>query len=306
MAGIMYNMKPLYQFDSIDLPNTMYKLPQLQGKVLDKCGEPEEPEDLSQLSPELLALRERQLNLLARLDQALDDVNKPKRRVPKRSENHEQLVKAVVQSTARAKPVPVTNQLDIVIHADPEDPPYSLKVIRMCLDKKFKVLWKVHHHSSLPSNNNKKEVLLWPDESTTTRHTYDIIITLIWKKTSSPTLHLSPTMTIPVQGEANIARFFGRLLGLYDNDPSNVITSATIDAYISAADVISGPSNLDKSAALESVAGALKGNKWVLGKVPSIADFLLVSALFKFGEDSMKSSHQGLLKWFQSVESLIS
>ena len=93
-------------------------------------------------------------------------------------------------------------------------------------------------------------------------------------------------MTIPVQGEANIARFFGRLLGLYDNDPSNVITSTTIDAYISAADVISGPS-AEKSAALESVAGALKGNKWVLGKVPSIADFLLVSALFKFGEDSM-------------------
>jgi len=305
MAGIMYAVKPLYQFGAIELPDVMYKLPQLQGEVLMKTDEEvapcEEPEDLSQLSPELLALRERQLDLLARLDKAL----KPKRKVPKRGNNHEQLVRTVVQSTAKAKPIPIDNQLDIVIQADPEDPPYSLRTIRMCLDKKFKVLWKVHYHSSLPSDVDQEDVLLWSDESATDRHLYDIIITLIWKKTPAPIIHLSPSMTIPVHGEANIVRFFGRLLGLYDSDPNNVITSATANAFMSAADVISSPTSTqqEKSAALEFVAGSLGSNKWLLGKVPSVADFLLASSLFKYSGGGVK---ENLQQWFQNVESLIS
>ena len=69
---------------------------------------------LFQLSPEFKALRMRQIDLLERLDAALGETKKPKRKVPKKSSNHNQLVNSVTQSTGKAKPITLVRN-DVVI-----------------------------------------------------------------------------------------------------------------------------------------------------------------------------------------------
>ena len=49
MAGIMYKVEPLYQFKSIELPDVMYKLPQIQGNVMSASSSNDDDEDISQV-----------------------------------------------------------------------------------------------------------------------------------------------------------------------------------------------------------------------------------------------------------------
>ena len=110
-------------------------------------------------------------------------------------------------------------------------------------------------------------------------------------------------MTIPILGEANITRFFSRLLGLYDSGPQNIVTSATMDAFLAAGEVISSSSEEGKANnALEFIENHLTNNKWILGEVPSLVDGFLISVLYKY-KGAMK---RNLQQWFNGVETLIS
>jgi len=106
---------------------------------------------------------------------------------------------------------------DIVISADPQKPPHSLKFYAQVLSKKFPVFTCVHAHSSVKSKipGELMDFLAPTSSKNLERGQAKYVITLIWKASSSqqqlPSVMSDPSKPAIV-GEVNVGRFLTRIV----------------------------------------------------------------------------------------------
>lgn len=166
---------------------------------------------------------------------------------------------------------------NIVINADPEHPPYSILPLVKALASKFVVSAKTHIHSSvvgrLPSHCY--EFLSLNEDQTRPQDGQMIKISLIWKHGI-----VRPNIIIregdQFSGEANVARYFARLL----DDPTvlpydDMLMNPRLDLDL---DNLTQHQYTNPSA-IKTFLQEMKATPWLSGKSFSLVDILVWSII---------------------------
>lgn len=262
-TGGMYKMKPVCpSLNSVELPTCMYKLPNLHGKVSPNVENMDPLEHLEYRQEEILSKLEdiqSRVNILATTYGV--DLNSVAAGVPTGSCN--------AQAFGSIK--------DIVVYADPDSPPFYLFVLYSILKKNSRVMATTYTHSSLKSNIPQKLQAVFQNHKQEARWLQDLIISLIWKKDKfGPSLMVSPHVQTAIYGEANIARFIGRYLNLYDD--TDLKQSALIDNALDMAHQLINGSNKESAAIIRTLNSTLGKNEYLTGYF-SLADIVMWSAV---------------------------
>eukprot|EP00062_Callorhinchus_milii_P008973 gi/632952279/ref/XP_007891764.1/ PREDICTED: aminoacyl tRNA synthase complex-interacting multifunctional protein 2 [Callorhinchus milii] len=190
---------------------------------------------------------------------------------------------------------------DIVINANPSEPPLSLLVLHGLLCERYKVLSSVHVHSSVENVPTRLLNCLGEGTKNRPRHEYQLGFTLIWKQVFKPQMKFCVQSMCPIEGEGNIARFLFSLLG----NSYNPVTSTIIDSWVDTAIFqLKGGSNKEKAAVMRLLNTNLGKSPWIIGADLSVADVVLYCTLQQSeGENSVPTNVQ---KWIKSCENLAS
>jgi len=287
--------------NDVVLCKNMYKMPNVMSFETSKPQSEEE---------ELFC---KQKKLMQMLDQFLAENTAKKSEAPKPSKTEKKEVKSTSPPVATNseflkqfetyRPTMPAKLTDVVIWADTAGPPLSLNFIKTLLDTHFNVLWKIHKHSSLDLNGRKnadQKNLVWKNNPSSDRNQYDFVVTLVWKSMPEPELWLSPSCP-PVTGEADILRYFGRILGVYDVT-NDLNTTTRIDSVLSQLEnnkVSRASNNSSSCKELEKfINGLVSGDAdWKCGNKCTIADAYAISMAAK---SSMIFQKPKLFKWFAS------
>jgi len=260
LSNVMYKVQPVNKINpsSVQLATCMYKTQSMLGDMVAES----QGGDSS-----LVALKDRQLSLLQKIDACL-------------SANSENVNMSSVASAVQVKKPSVAPKfMDIVIHANPDKPPLSLNFVKTCLDKQYNVLWKSFNHSSI--RKSPSSTMLWKDQETVNRGIFDLVVTVIWKQVSSPTLILCPSMCTPITGEANLLRYFGRMIGIYDCKSVDLMLTTEIDNMLSNLENSRFDAG-DRKSLLPDFKAIMESKKsWLCGNQITIADAFAVSLSMK-------------------------
>lgn len=106
-------------------------------------------------------------------------------------------------------------KIDVVIKADPLNPPLALKVLLSFLNQSCKIRAQTHIHSNINLLDDDDELKNFLSlNQNWSRSFADVNVSLIWKEIpilSDPVLYVSSKIT-PIHGEANILRYFIRAI----------------------------------------------------------------------------------------------
>ncbi|XP_005304759.2 aminoacyl tRNA synthase complex-interacting multifunctional protein 2 isoform X2 [Chrysemys picta bellii] len=188
---------------------------------------------------------------------------------------------------------------DIVINANPSQPPLSLLVLHSLLCERYKILSAVHTHSSVKCVPENLLKCFGEQTRKQSRHEYQLGFTLIWKNVPKPQMKFSIQTMCPIEGEGNIARFLFSLFG----QKHNAVTSTLIDSWVDTAIFqLKEGSNKEKAAVLRSMNTTLGKTPWLGGNELTVADIVAWCALQQ--TSSSNAVPANVQKWMKSCENL--
>ncbi|KAK6481749.1 aminoacyl tRNA synthase complex-interacting multifunctional protein 2 [Huso huso] len=303
----MYKIKPISGGEiQIDLPTCMYKLPNIHCH---RSGSDHAQDQSGKVDPALKALEARQDDIMKRLYELKATVDGLSKTITTPDADID--VTSMVQDTPSMS-LTGTASLDsllgkdygalrdIVINANPSQPPLSLLVLYSLLCERYKVLSAVHVHSSVSSV--PAHLLKCFGEQVNhnySRHDFQLGFTLIWKDVPKPQMKFNIQNMCPIEGEGNIARFLFSLLG----QAQDVLTATLVDSWVDAAmfQLVEG-SNKEKATALRSLNGALGRTPWLVGSDLTLADIVTWCAVLQSG--SAAAVPANVQKWMKCCENL--
>ncbi|XP_028310785.1 aminoacyl tRNA synthase complex-interacting multifunctional protein 2, partial [Gouania willdenowi] len=190
---------------------------------------------------------------------------------------------------------------DIVINANPSQPPLSLLVLHSLLCQRYRVLSTVHVHSSV--SNVPPQLLSClgaPHADSYARHLFQLGFTLIWKDVPKPQMKFSIQNMCPIEGEANVARFLYKLLAPYPSDPG---AATLVDSWVDTAFFqLAKGSAKKRTAVLRALNSALGRNPWMAGPEFSLADVACYCCVLQSGSASAAAAN--VQRWIKSCENL--
>ncbi|XP_050822718.1 aminoacyl tRNA synthase complex-interacting multifunctional protein 2 isoform X3 [Gopherus flavomarginatus] len=188
---------------------------------------------------------------------------------------------------------------DIVINANPSQPPLSLLVLHSLLCERYKILSAVHTHSSVKCVPENLLKCFGEQTRKQSRHEYKLGFTLIWKNVPKPQMKFSIQTMCPIEGEGNIARFLFSLFG----QKHNAVTSTLIDSWVDTAIFqLKEGSNKEKAAVLRSMNTTLGKTPWLGGNELTVADIVAWCALQQTSCSNAVPAN--VQKWMKSCENL--
>ncbi|CAJ1076554.1 aminoacyl tRNA synthase complex-interacting multifunctional protein 2 isoform X2 [Xyrichtys novacula] len=190
---------------------------------------------------------------------------------------------------------------DIVINANPAQPPLTLLVLHSLLCQRYRVLSNVHVHSSVSSVPPQLLSCLGPRHADSyARRLFQLGFTLIWKDVPKLQMKFSVQSMCPIEGEANVARFLFKLLALYPSDPA---AATMVDNWVDTAFFqLAEGSTKERAAVLRALNSALGRNPWLAGSEFSLADVACYCCVLQSG--SASSAPANVQRWIKSCENL--
>ncbi|XP_071797004.1 aminoacyl tRNA synthase complex-interacting multifunctional protein 2-like [Asterias amurensis] len=278
----MYKVEPYYDFDKtpVELPTCMFKMESYHG---DKTGENEVTED-----PKLVELERRQEHILQELRSLEGEVSS---------------LAIKLKPAARAVTQQCTNLggiiHDIVVYANPAQPPHSLSVLFEMLRERYRCRSSVHVHSSVNSLPDKLWGCLGNGVKQLDRSEAQISLTLIWKDVShGPIMMVAAPSQSPIHGEANIARYVTRLLNP-GFDTTDIALASSVDQWLDlATGALLNGSSKEKAAAVRSMNSRLGKRDWLVGSSVSVADAVCWSAVQSAGQ--VAGAPANVQKWLKA------
>ncbi|KAK3606091.1 hypothetical protein CHS0354_006447 [Potamilus streckersoni] len=296
----MYRIKPIYQGDLIlEKPECVYKMKNLHSVEMEK--------EATQNSDLLADIEQRQQAILSRLNELKETLNQLAGRHGMSVQSSSTCLAppivrctptSVAESTVHIETVLGKGIVDIVMHADPNQPPLSLFVLYEIMKSKYQVLATSYVHSSVISVD-KKLTTAFQNASASRRSQNQLALSFIWKKVDKdPELVVSPGQHIPIQGEANIARYLNRVMDP-DFDNRDIVTATQVDEWLDIAQLqlIHGNSK-ERAAAVRSLNSRLGRNDWLVGSSLSLADIVTWSAVHQ--AQQADSAPANVKKWLKA------
>lgn len=190
---------------------------------------------------------------------------------------------------------------DIVINANPSQPPLSLLVLHSLLCKRYRILSTVHVHSSIASVKPQLLSCLGPRHADSyARQMFQLGFTLIWKDVPKLQMKFSVRNMCPIEGEANVARFLFKLLAPYPSDPA---AATLVDSWVDVAFFqLAEGSAKERAAVLRTLNSALGRSPWLCGAEFSLADIACYCCVLLSG--SAPSAPANVQRWIKSCENL--
>uniref|UniRef100_G3TL43 Aminoacyl tRNA synthase complex-interacting multifunctional protein 2 n=1 Tax=Loxodonta africana TaxID=9785 RepID=G3TL43_LOXAF len=307
----MYQVKPYHGGGAplrVELPTCMYRLPNVHGRS--GCPAPDAGHVQGESDLSLQALESRQddiLKCLYELKAAVDGLSKMIQ-TPDADLDVTNIMQADEPTALMTNALDLNSVLgkdygalrDIVINANPAEPPLSLLVLHRLLCDHYRVLSTVHTHSSVRSV--PENLLQCFGEQTTkqSRHEYQLGFTLIWKNVPKTQMKFSIQTMCPIEGEGNIARFLFSLFG----QKHDAVNLTLIDSWVDIAIFqLKEGSSKEKAAVFRAMNSALGKSPWLVGNELTVADVVLWSVLQQTGSAS-GTVPASVQKWIKSCENL--
>ncbi|XP_024862914.1 aminoacyl tRNA synthase complex-interacting multifunctional protein 2 isoform X2 [Kryptolebias marmoratus] len=190
---------------------------------------------------------------------------------------------------------------DIVINANPAQPPVTLLVLHSLLCQRYQVLSTVHVHSSVSNVSPQLLSCLGPRHPDSyARHLFQLGFTLIWKDVPKLEMKFSVRNMCPIEGEANVARFLFKLLAPY---PSDHAAATLVDSWVDTAFFqLAEGSTKERAAVLRALNSALGRSTWTAGPEFSLADVACYCCVLRSG--SAASVPANVQRWIKACENL--
>ncbi|KAJ0001451.1 hypothetical protein NQD34_006471 [Periophthalmus magnuspinnatus] len=303
----MYQVKPVCGGHiEVDLPTCMYKLPNIHAQ--DGNG------SNGEVDPAVKALEARQDEIMRKLYELKAAVEGLAKTVTTPDADLDLTVSSSLCSqsptnTAFQSPADLESLLgkdlgalrDIVINANPAEPPLTLFVLHGLLCQRYRVLSSVHVHSSIPRVPSQLLSCLGPRHADSyARQLFQLGFTLIWKNVPKLQMKFSIQNMCSIEGEANVARFLFKLLSVYPSDPAlaTLVDSWVDTAFFQLAE--GGPK--ERATVLRALNSALGRTPWVAGSDFSLADIACFCCMQKC--ISASSAPANVQRWLKSCENL--
>lgn len=310
----MYQVKPICGGDiKIDLPTCMYKLPNVHAQQGNSCTS-EHAFQNGEVDPAVKALEARQDEIMQKLYELKAAVEGLAKTVTTPDADLDLTVSSSLspQSSSSTTFKGTTNLdtllgkdlgalRDIVINANPAQPPLTLLVLHSLLCQRYRVLSTVHVHSSVSSVSPQLMSCLGPRHADSyARQLFQLGFTLIWKDVPKLQMKFSVQNMCPIEGEANVARFLFKLLAPYPSDPA---LATLVDSWVDTAFFqLAEGSSKEKTAVLRALNSALGRNPWLAGPEFSLADIACYCCVLQSGPAS--STPANVQRWLKSCENL--
>uniref|UniRef100_A0A3B5B0T9 Aminoacyl tRNA synthetase complex interacting multifunctional protein 2 n=1 Tax=Stegastes partitus TaxID=144197 RepID=A0A3B5B0T9_9TELE len=296
----MYQVKPVSGCDvQVDLPTCMYKLPNVHAPFSRSLQNGE-------VDPAVKALEARQDEIMRKLYELKAAVEGLAKTVTTPDADLDLTLPFIPSHCPRTHNLLVLKSdlgalRDIVINANPAQPPLSLLVLHSLLSQRYRVLSTVHVHSSVTSVPPQLLSCLGPRHADSyARHMFQLGFTLIWKDVPKLQMKFSVQNMCPIEGEANVARFLFKLLAPYPADPA---AATLVDSWLDTAffQLVEG-STKERAAVLRALNSALGRTPWLSGPEFSLADIACYCCVLRTG--SAASAPANVQRWIKSCENL--
>nr|CAI5851606.1 unnamed protein product [Callosobruchus analis] len=204
-------------------------------------------------------------------------------------------------STAATQKVQHSNDLsDIVVNANPTNPPYSLEILQKLFKDIVTFNFTVQLHSSVSFvTDNAKELERRLVSFKPVTHSPKVNVTLIWKTVGVDTELVVGFLTI--RGEVNLLRYLSRAIQsplTYSLDPNSIEIDSILDlCYL----IVRSKTKVERSALYQSLNKSLGKAQWLTGRSQmGIADIAAYSSIKQVSGDNDISA--ALKKWYQRCE----
>lgn len=308
----MYQVKPICGGEiKTDLPTCMYKLPNIHAQQGNSCTS-EHALQNGDVDPAVRALEVRQDEIMRKLYELKAAVEGLAKTVTTPDADLDLTVSSSLspQSTTAFKGITDLNTVlgkdlgalrDIVINANPAQPPLTLLVLHSLLCQRYRVLSTIHIHSSVSSVPPQLLSCLGPRHAESyARQSFQLGFTLIWKDVPKLEMKFSVQNMCPIQGEANVARFLFKLLAPYPSDPA---LATVVDNWVDTAFFqLAEGSTKERAAVLRALNSALGRNPWLAGSEFSLADVACYCCVLQSGSTSTAPAN--VQRWIKSCENL--
>uniref|UniRef100_A0A8D3EE44 Aminoacyl tRNA synthetase complex interacting multifunctional protein 2 n=1 Tax=Scophthalmus maximus TaxID=52904 RepID=A0A8D3EE44_SCOMX len=310
----MYQVKPVCGGDiKIDLPSCMYKLPNVHAQQGNSCTS-EHALQNGEVDPAVKALEARQDEIMRKLYELKAAVEGLAKTVTTPDADLDLTVSSSLSSpTFSSTTLKGTTDLDtllgkdhgalrdIVINANPAQPPLTLLVLHSLLCQRYRVLSTVHVHSSVASVPPQLLSCLGPRHADSyARQLFQLGFTLIWKDVPKLQMKFSIQNMCPIEGEANVARFLFKLLAPY---PGDAALATSVDSWVDTAffQLVEGSAK-EQAAVLRALNSALGRSPWLVGPEFSLADVACYCCLLRSGSASVAPAN--VQRWLKSCENV--
>ncbi|KAM6156298.1 aminoacyl tRNA synthase complex-interacting multifunctional protein 2 isoform 3-T3 [Rhynchocyon petersi] len=189
---------------------------------------------------------------------------------------------------------------DIVINANPAEPPFSLLVLHRLLCDRYRVLSTVHTHSSVRNVPGNLLTCFGEQTRKQSRHEYQLGFTLIWKNVPKTQMKFSVQTMCTIEGEGNIARFLFSLFGQKHDAVSLTLIDSWVDVAIFQ---LKEGSSKEKATVFRAMNSALGKTPWLVGHELTVADVVLWSVLRQTGGAS-GTLPTNVERWLKACENL--
>ncbi|XP_010770126.1 aminoacyl tRNA synthase complex-interacting multifunctional protein 2 [Notothenia coriiceps] len=314
----MYQVKPVCgSLLKTDLPTCMYTLPNIHGQQGNSCTSDlcsQHALQNGEVDPAVKALEARQDEILRKLYELKAAVDGLAKTVTTPDADLDLTVSSSLssQSPSSTTFTGVTNLdtllgkdlgalRDIVINANPAQPPLTLLVLHSVLCQRYRVLSTVHVHSSVSNVPPQLLSCLGPRHADSyARQMFQLGFTLIWKDVPKLQMKFSVQNMCPIEGEANVARFLFKLLSPYPNDAA---LATLVDSWVDMAFFqLAEGSAKERAAVLRALNSALGRSPWLAGQEFSLADMACYCCVLQSGPAS--STPSNVQRWLKSCENL--
>ncbi|XP_032393786.1 aminoacyl tRNA synthase complex-interacting multifunctional protein 2 isoform X1 [Etheostoma spectabile] len=310
----MYQVKPISgSHIKTDLPTCMYKLPNIHAPQ-GNCCTSEHAIQNGEVDPAVKALEARQDEIMKKLYNLKAAVEGLAKTVTTPDADLDLTVSSSLSSQSPSsttfKGISDLDTLlgkdlgalrDIVINANPAQPPLTLLVLHSVLCQRYRVLSTVHVHSSVASVPPQLLSCLGPRHADSyARQMFQLGFTLIWKDVPKLQMKFSVQNMCPIEGEANVARFLFKLLSPYPSDPA---LATLVDSWVDTAFFqLAEGSAKERATVLRALNSALGRNPWLAGPEFSLADIACYCCVLQSG--SASSTPTNVQRWIKSCENL--
>ncbi|XP_019866982.1 probable aminoacyl tRNA synthase complex-interacting multifunctional protein 2 isoform X2 [Aethina tumida] len=301
----MYEKRPIVRHDvPVELPTCMYKLKNVYGsrngvvESADHVSTSDKKLDIfdqnNQQIPGMAELQARQEKILQQLAELKDQMMSIKSDLK---------ITAVPANTClRAPPEKIIDLPNIVIHAGPNFPPYSLALVQRLWQDRIHLSVTTHLHSTVPvlPKNAKDLSDTLKNFKPKSSNLPKLSVRLIWNNVGAD-LELLVSI-VPILGEVNVLRYLSRCCSnilSYEQDPEVFEIDSLLDVSHS---LISSKISSERSQLVTHFIKSLGKSDYLMGRNKiSVADLAAVSAIKQVATKDISS---GLSKWVQRCESI--